>query len=293
MSPRTVRKAAVALFLALGIVSIGVGGATLVNLATQVKGLLSPANGGTGVANNSAATFTRSGNHALTLTTTGTTNVTLPTTGTLMTLDQVETVTGAKTFGSAGAVGKLKVAGTTSGSTIIDATAVAGSGTVTLPTTGTLATLAGSEALTGKTYNGLTVTTSTGTLTIPNGTTVAYEEGSYTATLAVGCTTTPTASVRYTRIGKNVTLTMAVAGAFTCTSNSTSARSITGMNASLQPSAITKGIFSCSNNGGAYVPCVVSIATNGTMSVGATLSNNAWTNTGTQDIDIFTISYAQ
>ena len=68
-----------------------------------------------------------------------------------MILASVQTVTGAKTFGSAGAVGKLKVAGTTSGSTIIDATAVAGSGTVTLPTTGTLATLAGTETLSGKT----------------------------------------------------------------------------------------------------------------------------------------------
>jgi hypothetical protein len=46
---------------------------------------LSPVRGGTGVANNAAATLTRSGNHALTITTTGTTNVTLPTSGTLIT----------------------------------------------------------------------------------------------------------------------------------------------------------------------------------------------------------------
>lgn len=54
---------------------------------------LSPVRGGTGVANNAAATLTRSGNHALTITTTGTTGVTLPTTGTLATLAGSETLT--------------------------------------------------------------------------------------------------------------------------------------------------------------------------------------------------------
>jgi hypothetical protein len=41
--------------------------------------------GGTGVANNVAATLTRSGSHALTLTTTGVTSITLPTSGTVVT----------------------------------------------------------------------------------------------------------------------------------------------------------------------------------------------------------------
>jgi len=51
--------------------------------AIATAGLVSPALGGTGVANNNAATLTRSGDHALTITTTGTTGVTLPTSGTL------------------------------------------------------------------------------------------------------------------------------------------------------------------------------------------------------------------
>lgn len=46
---------------------------------------LPPASGGTGIANNAAATMTRSGNFALTLTLTAPTNVTLPTSGTLLT----------------------------------------------------------------------------------------------------------------------------------------------------------------------------------------------------------------
>ena len=70
-----------------------------------------------------------------------------------MVLASVQTVTGAKTFGSAGAVGKLKVAGTTSGSTIIDATATA-SGTLTLPAaTDTLVGKATTDTFTNKTFD--------------------------------------------------------------------------------------------------------------------------------------------
>lgn len=56
-------------------------------------GTLGADHGGTGVANNVAATLTRSGNHALTLTTTNTTGVTLPETGTLATLAGSEALT--------------------------------------------------------------------------------------------------------------------------------------------------------------------------------------------------------
>lgn len=50
---------------------------------TEVTGTLGAANGGTGVANNAAATLTRSGNHALTITTSGTANLSIGTGGTL------------------------------------------------------------------------------------------------------------------------------------------------------------------------------------------------------------------
>jgi hypothetical protein len=61
--------------------------------STVVSGIVGPANGGTGVANNAASTLTISGAFTTALTVTGTTAVTLPTTGTLATLDGTETLT--------------------------------------------------------------------------------------------------------------------------------------------------------------------------------------------------------
>lgn len=95
--------------------------------------------------------------------------------GTVMTLGNTETVTGIKTFGSAGAVGRFKLAGTTSGTITLDATAVAGANTLTLPAaTDTLVGKATTDTFTNKTYdtagtgnsfsiNSVAVTANTGT----------------------------------------------------------------------------------------------------------------------------------
>lgn len=73
--------------------------------------------------------------------------------GTVMTLGNNETVTGVKTFGSAGAVSRFAVAGNTSGSTIVNATAIA-SGILTLPAaTDTLVGKATTDVLTNKTFD--------------------------------------------------------------------------------------------------------------------------------------------
>ena len=53
--------------------------------SSAVSGIVGPANGGTGIANNAASTVTISGNFATTLTVTGTTSITLPTSGVVAT----------------------------------------------------------------------------------------------------------------------------------------------------------------------------------------------------------------
>lgn len=126
---------------------------TLSNSAS-VTGTLSAANGGTGVANNSAATLTRSGNHALTITTSNTTSITLPTSGTMATLAGSESLTNKK-LGSLTSNGLV----TTSG----------GDGTlsVTVPGTGVLTAIGINVGSAGAfvTFNGALGTPSSGTLT--------------------------------------------------------------------------------------------------------------------------------
>lgn len=70
-------------FIANNIILPIVLGACLAFILGTVHAQVTPFQGGTGVANNNAATLTRSGNHALTLTTTGATGLTLPTSGTV------------------------------------------------------------------------------------------------------------------------------------------------------------------------------------------------------------------
>lgn len=77
-----------------GTTGLSASGGPIVGTGTiTLAGTLSAANGGTGVANDAAATTTRSGNYAKTETLTGATNVTYPTTGTLATLAGSEALT--------------------------------------------------------------------------------------------------------------------------------------------------------------------------------------------------------
>ena len=165
------------------------------NTITSFTGVLSPVNGGTGVANNAASTITISGSFGTTLTVTGTTAVTLPTSGTLLTT----TGSGSSlTFGT----GSLALAGnlTTTGAFASTFT-VTGAYTYTLPAaTDTLVNLGSSQTLTSKTLTNPTITayletapsianSSTAvTLSLSSGTVLSY-------TLTGNCTfTMPTAT---------------------------------------------------------------------------------------------------
>jgi hypothetical protein len=113
--------------------------------SVTLAGILGPANGGTGVANNASATVTSSGNYAYTRTLTAATNVTFPTSGTLSTLAGVETLTNktltnptitnyTETLQAVGPVGASSTLALTNG-TVLTATLTASTPcTFTMPT---------------------------------------------------------------------------------------------------------------------------------------------------------------
>lgn len=119
--------------------------------AANVTGTVAADHGGTGVANNAAATLTRSGAHALTFTTVGTTGLTLPTTGTLAILD-ANTFTGVQTFSSQPILSSLTASLPvfSDGSKGLVSNAMTGTGNVVMSASPTLSgTIAGTYTLGG------------------------------------------------------------------------------------------------------------------------------------------------
>jgi len=110
---------------------------------------------------------------------------------------------------------------------------------------------------------------------------------SFTGTLT-GCTTAPTATIRYSKNGNMVSLTMQAL--LTGTSNDAT-KTITGMPAALFPSVATQFIAATSDNGGAMIASYVSINTSGVISFGRNLDGASFTVSGTATIDKFTVTY--
>jgi len=168
--------------------------------AATLTGTVSPANGGTGVANNSVSTLTISGAYPLGLTLSASTSLTLPTTGTLATTANTVASLGGTTGtialgtglsittgtlnvanGATGTVTSVAVSGGTTGLTTSGGP-VTGAGTITFA--GTLAVGSGGTGVTTSTGSGsvvlgtgptlsapvISTIVNTGTLTLPTST---------------------------------------------------------------------------------------------------------------------------
>lgn len=117
-----------------------------------------------------------------------------------------------------------------------------------------------------------------------------YEEGTFTASLT-GCTTVPTYTAYYTKVGDQVTLRVSPGVNMTGTSNATT-KTLTGCPAALFPARAQESMCVSSDNGGARVIARCDIGTGGVITLYPTITGtDAWTNSGTATIIPFGITY--
>jgi hypothetical protein len=115
-----------------------------------------------------------------------------------------------------------------------------------------------------------------------------YQEGSYTGTLT-GCTTSPTTTVYYTKIGNVVHLNNLAAG-ITGTSNASTLR-ITGMPALIRPANTTKAAVQGGISGSVSQTIWVQVLSNGDLY--CEQGGNAWPTSGVKGFDSgFGITYS-
>ena len=156
-----------------------------------------------------------------------------------------QTVIGAKTFGQAGNVGKLILAGNISGTTILNGPATGTSGTVVLPQTGTLVTQDGIETLTNK--NLVSPTMSNPTIGAATGTQLVLNSGTplittnQTGTGNIVMSNTPTISTP-TFTGTVTASTISASGAITATGGFIGTSTNTSNVGALTAAAVETGV---------------------------------------------------
>jgi hypothetical protein len=115
-----------------------------------------------------------------------------------------------------------------------------------------------------------------------------YVSSTWTAT-HTGCTTSPTTTIYYTKIGNAVTLSMIADNAGT-SNNST--HTLTGLPAAITPtSSVVATPATVGDNGGTPVLGRVIVSSGGFLGIGATVSGASWTTSGTATIYAFSVSY--
>lgn len=106
-----------------------------------------------------------------------------------------------------------------------------------------------------------------------------YAEATFTATL-VGCTTSPTYTIRVTKVGNQVIMTLPSASAITGTSNSTG-KSLTGMPAAYRPSSTVYIPVTAGQDSGTATTVFWTIGSDGTITMNNGLVAGPWTGSGT------------
>lgn len=113
-----------------------------------------------------------------------------------------------------------------------------------------------------------------------------YEEGTFTAT-ASGMTTSPTGTVKYTRIGNQVTLDLpGISG----TSNATTF-TLSGMPTQLRPAAAKAALAVVQDNGAAFVYGKIVANTDGSLTLSKDANGSAFTASGTKAIAVLSVTY--
>lgn len=103
-----------------------------------------------------------------------------------------------------------------------------------------------------------------------------------------GCTTAPTVTIKYVKVGRMVTVSMT--GALSAVSNATT-KTITGVPAEITPTFAQYMIANVSDNGGAQQMALARVNTGNTFAFWPNPTGNAWTASGTMRIEQFTWTY--